>query len=249
MDNKYLVFCSGGNDSIALLQYMIEHNFRDVIVMYNDTGWAQPGWMDRIDKIKVEVEGRGYKFVITESKGFEQMVKDKKGFPMAASRMSFCTQELKTKPTLKWLQENDIEKELICCAGVRREESQNRANHKEIIHGAELYEGRTRWFPIVKIKETERDELIKRFGLDVLPHSSMECFPCINSNRSDFRLLAQYPDVIEHIAKLEKDMGFTSKGKPRLMFRPYRHMGAHGIKEVVKWGIAGRGKYKKSMHE
>ena len=38
-------------------------------------------------------------------------------------------------------------------------------------------------------------------------------------------------------------MGFTSKGKPRTMFRPYRYMGATGIREIVKWAEADRGQY------
>ena len=40
-----------------------------------------------------------------------------------------------------------------------------------------------------------------------------------------------------------EDMGFTSKGNPRVMFRPYRHMGATGIREVVKWAHSSRGEY------
>ena len=30
-------------------------------------------------------------------------------------------------------------------------------------------------------------------------------------------------------------MGFTGKGKPRVMFRPKRHLGAVGIRNVVHW--------------
>lgn len=245
MDNKYLAFCSGGNDSIAMLQAMKESNLRNVTVMYNGTGWEAKGWLERIGMIKVEVESIGWKFVSTESEGFANMVRRKKGFPMAASKMSFCTQALKTGPTLEWLKENDPDRELICCAGVRREESLNRANHPRTIHASELYEFRTRWFPIVSALASGRNELIKRFGFEVLNHSSMECFPCINSNRSDFRILSNDIEKIQLIEDLENEMGFTPNGKPRLMFRPYRHMGANGIKEVVKWGLCQKGKYKK----
>lgn len=245
VDEKYLAFCSGGNDSIALLQHLKENNLRNVTVMYNDTGWAAKGWMERINYIRQEVESIGWIFVTTKSEGFADMVRRKKGFPMAASKMSFCTQVLKTGPTLKWLNINDPKCELICCAGVRREESQNRKNHPTVIHGSKLYNKRIRYFPLVKISKPERDELVIRFGFDVLPHSSMECFPCVNSNRSDIRSLANDNMRVKMIADLEKEMGYTSKGKPRVMFRPYRHMGAIGIKEVVKWGLCERGKYKK----
>ena len=72
----------------------------------------------------------------------------------------------------------------------------------------------------------------------------MECFPCVCSNRSDLRALARDKKRINKIAKIEKEMGFTPNNKPRTMFRPYRHMNAIGIKEVVKWAIAERGQYK-----
>ena len=71
----------------------------------------------------------------------------------------------------------------------------------------------------------------------------MECFPCINSNRADLRLLAEDEERVAKIEAIETDMGFTSKGKPRTMFRPYRHMGATGIREVVKWALAPHGRY------
>ena len=242
----HVIFCSGGNDSIALIQHLYESGITDATVLYNDTGWAHPEWPERMRKVATLVWAYGYKYASTKSKGFVQMVKDKKGFPMAASRMSFCTQELKTKPTLAYLTQTDPTKKAVCCAGVRREESQNRANHPEWIRMSNLYRGRARWFPLVSVNKAERDKLVTRAGFDVLSHSSMECFPCINSKRSDFRLLADYPAIINKIACFEKEMGFTSKGKPRFMFRPYRHMGAAGIKEVVRWGLSEHGKYVKT---
>lgn len=244
--SKYISFCSGGNDSIAMIQYLYEMGKKDIIVAYNNTGWSAKFWAKRMESIKILSSLYGYKYVEIKSKGFINMVRNKKGFPMAASKMSFCTQELKTKPTYEWLKYNDPEKKLICCAGVRREESQHRSNHPEFIYDSDLYEKRLRWFPIVKLKISERDNLIKKAGFEILSHSSMECFPCINSNRADFRLLSKYPEKIKQIESLENEMGYTSKGKPRLMFRPYRHMGAYGIREVVKWGLSERGKYKRN---
>jgi hypothetical protein len=56
------------------------------------------------------------------------------------------------------------------------------------------------------------------------------------------RLLTE--DRIALIENLEKELGFTSKGKPRTMFRPYRHLGATGIREVHRWALSDRGKFK-----
>jgi 3'-phosphoadenosine 5'-phosphosulfate sulfotransferase (PAPS reductase)/FAD synthetase len=243
---EYIIFSSGGNDSVALVQHAKDIGIDNAIVAYNDTMWAHPLWDKRMALVKKHAESLGFEYVVVKSKGFKQMVKDKKGFPMAASRMSFCTQVLKTIPTLEWLKNNDPHRKMTCCAGVRREESENRKYHPEWLYMTKLYEGRKRWFPIVDLLEKERNVLLNRAGFEPLPHSSLECFPCINSNRKDLRLLATMPDKIDEIELLETIMGYTSKGKPRVMFRPRNYMGATGIREVVKWGLSNHGKYKRS---
>ena len=48
---------------------------------------------------------------------------------------------------------------------------------------------------------------------------------------------------VAYIEALEMSMGMTSKGKPRTLFRPYRHGGAVGIREVWRWAKSPRGKY------
>jgi len=45
------------------------------------------------------------------------------------------------------------------------------------------------------------------------------------------------------IEEFEKEMGYTSKGKPRTMFRPKSKMGAVGIREVKRWAGTARGEY------
>lgn len=241
-----IICCSGGNDSVALIQWAHENNLPNVTVLFNDTGWAISWWKHRMEEIKNLCSRYNFGYAETKSIGFKDMVRMKKGFPMAASKMQFCSGVLKTDPTNKWLLENDPYFRAILYIGVRREESQNRANHPRSIIADTRYSGRAMEFPLVAYKTKERDFLCERSGIDILLHSSMECFPCVNSKRSDFRLLAQYPDRITEIEALEKEMGFTSKGKPRVMFRPYRHMGAVGVREVVRWGLCDRGKYQKS---
>ena len=48
--NKYIVGCSGGNDSLANIQLMIDKGL-DFCVVYNDTGWAKSTWPKRIKRI------------------------------------------------------------------------------------------------------------------------------------------------------------------------------------------------------
>jgi 3'-phosphoadenosine 5'-phosphosulfate sulfotransferase (PAPS reductase)/FAD synthetase len=138
----------------------------------------------------------------------------------------------------------DPDKQAICVVGIRREESTNRENFPEYIPISEKHGDRELWAPLVRLTEKDRNILIRRAGFDVLPHRSMECFPCFCSNRIDLRMLTM--ERVKHIAKIEKEMGFTKKGKPRVMFRPYRHQGATGIKEVWRWALSERGKYNSS---
>jgi hypothetical protein len=83
-----------------------------------------------------------------------------------------------------------------------------------------------------------RDELIHRAGFEVLPHRSLECYPCINANIDDLRLLTE--DRIELVDITERELGFTKKGKPRVMFRTARRKGAVGIRAVLQWAKAPR---------
>ena len=242
-----ILCCSGGNDSVALIRWAYLNRLKDVTVLYNDTGWAAPFWGKRMEDLRALCIEYGFSYAETKSVGFCEMVKLKKGFPMAAGPMQFCSDFLKKQPTLKWLKDNDPGKKAIIYIGIRREESRNRKDHPSEILGDSKYEGRLQKFPLTDYTEKERDFLIDETGLDILLHSSMECFPCVNANRADLRLLARYPSRINQLRKLEQDMGFTKKGKPKVMFRPYRHMGATGISEVIAWAIADKGKYKKTL--
>lgn len=239
-----IICCSGGNDSVALIQWAHENNLKDVVVLYNDTGWSIDWWPERMSEIKSLCNKYLFAYRETTCEGFKNMVRRKKGFPMGASPMQFCSGVLKKDPTLKWLKENDQLRGAIIYIGVRREESVNRKNHPYEIFGDKQYNGRIQRFPLVEYTEKDRDLLIDKTGIDILLHGSMECFPCVNTNKKDLRLLSKYPKRIQEIEDLEKEMGFTSKGKPRVMFRPKKHMGATGIREVIKWGLSERGKYK-----
>jgi len=241
---KYVVACSGGNDSIALIQFMVEYckkNGAGFIVLYNDTGWAREDWPARIEDIEKTLTERSIPFATTKSIGFEALVRQKKGFPMPASKMQFCTGALKTGPTLGLLKEIDPEGDLIVVTGRRREESNNRAGLPMNEEETTIYEGRDVFNPLVEFDEEKRDVYIKRFGLTPLPHSSMECFPCVCSKKSDLRSLLDYPERIIEIKQIEVSMGHTRNGKPRTMFRPYRCGGGIGIENVIKWASSEKG--------
>ena len=238
---QYVIFASYGNDSVALIQWAYEHNLPDVAVVYSDTGWAADHWEERVKQLEDWVTTLGYSPHRTQSEGLEELVKRKKGWPR--NGMQFCTLELKIRPAMKWLEDNDPDKKATCLVGVRREESQARKNFPEVTEESPNHGGRKLMAPLVSYTTEQRDELLARAKVEPLPHRSMECFPCINSNRADLRLLAKDEARIAQVERIETEMGNTSKGKPRVMFRPAKVMGATGIREVIKWAESERGKY------
>lgn len=241
---KYVVACSGGNDSIALIEFMIEYckkRNEKFLVLYNDTGWAREDWPARISKIKDMLTEREIPFATTLSIGFEELVRSKKGFPMPASNMQFCTASLKTGPTLGFLKSIDPDGDMIVVTGRRRAESNNRAGLAMREEETIVYKGRDVFNPLVEFDEEKRDVFIRKFGLEPLPHSSMECFPCVCSKKEDLVSLLKYPERIIEIQNIEVSMGHTREGKPRTMFRPYRSGGGVGIQSVIKWASGGRG--------
>jgi 3'-phosphoadenosine 5'-phosphosulfate sulfotransferase (PAPS reductase)/FAD synthetase len=234
----YVVFASGGNDSVALVVWAKNAGLKNVVVSYSNTGWASPDWPERIEQFSAFVKSCGFDFAEIQSEGFDNLVRRKKGFP--ANKPKFCTYELKIKPAKEWLDIVDPEKNAVCMVGVRREESTARLNWPEYVDESENHGGRDLWSPLVRVKEVERNELIKESGLEVLPHRSRECSPCVNSNRGDFRMLPQAD--IDKVRELEKEIF-------RPMFRVKKFQGAEGIDQVMQWAWSERGKYRKEDFE
>ena len=238
-----VIFASYGNDSIALIQWAVESGEvlpGETMIVHSDTGWAAESWAERVEQASAWARSLGFRTTAIPSMGMRALVSMKKGWPRQG--MQFCTEHLKIKPALQWLDENDPERDVTCLVGVRRVESRARAQWPEWIESSERHGGRSLWSPLVRHTDEMRDALVSRTPFDVLPHRSQECFPCVNSNRDDLRQLT--PERVAEIAALESALGYTSKGKPRTMFRPYRHQGATGIREVWRWAKSERGKYR-----
>jgi 3'-phosphoadenosine 5'-phosphosulfate sulfotransferase (PAPS reductase)/FAD synthetase len=233
----YVIKASYGNDSCALIQWCFEQELKNVAVLYNDTGWAHPDWNNRVARLEDWVLTLGFEPHRTKSIGLEQLVRNKKGWPRQG--IQFCTAELKIKPTQLFMACVDPDKLSVLVIGVRREESSKRAAFPEFQPAAE--EGRDIWAPLVTYTECQRDALLFRAGIVPLPTRSKECWPCINSNRADLQDLTEVR--VDEIESIEISLGTTSKGKTRTMFRPYRYMGATGIREIVRWANSARGEF------
>ena len=236
----FVLFASYGNDSVALVQWAVEAGLGDVRVAYSDTGWASDAWRERVERGEAWVRSLGFVAVRLRSEGMEALVRRKKGW--ARQGMQFCTEDLKVRPAMAWLSEIDPLLRATCLVGVRREESANRRDFPDVSVSA-AHGGRLLWAPLARMTAGDRDGLVRRAKFEVVPHRSKECFPCVNSKRSDLLLLAKDPTRVAEIERIEESLGFTGNGKPRTMFRPYRHMGATGIREVVRWAESAPGQF------
>lgn len=232
---KYIVSASYGNDSVALIQWANENPAtigEEVHVVYCDTGWAAPSWERRVKKAEKWAQSLGFDTHRTQSIGFEELVRVKQAFP--SNQYQFCTAILKGVPFLEKADEIDPEGEATVMVGKRRAESVSRQNTPEFVERSEYHGDRRLWHPLVDLTDEDRNEILKRTPFTPLSHRSLECSPCVNANRRDFKALTTAE--IERVNALEVELG-----KP--MYRPKRY-GTLGIHGVIAWAHHGT----KRMH-
>lgn len=230
----YVISTSCGNDSVATQEWARQNKLQPVTVAYIGTQWAKADWESRVLKCEAWAKSIGFDFVrIQGNLGFEDLIKHKKGFPN--QRYQWCSGHLKGIPFLEWIDGFDPECKATIIIGKRREESRERENTPEFVESSEYHGGRRVWHPLYLHTSLMRDALLADAGFEPLPYRSQECSPCVNANRSDFLALGE--EEIARVEALEKSVGKT-------MFRPKRHMGAVGIRQVVEWARAGKGKFR-----
>lgn len=231
---RYIARCSYGNDSIAMLQLMHEHQLTGVAVVYSDTAWSSEAWEQRVASGEEWVRSLGWEPVHLSSKGFEAGTLGHSQTGMFPTRLrKWCTKELKIRPFLAWARDADPKRQALVCVGVRRAESVARSRHPAFMPQKD--DGRHVWHPLIEFSDADRDAMITKTPFDVLPHRSDECAICINSNRADLRRAPERE--VARVEALE-----TAIGRP--MFNPAKYAGAEGIREVVKWAHSERGKYR-----
>jgi 3'-phosphoadenosine 5'-phosphosulfate sulfotransferase (PAPS reductase)/FAD synthetase len=228
-----VIFASYGNDSVALIQWAHEKGLRNVVVAYSDTGWAAKKWPERVARGEAWAQSLGFQTARIPSMGMQALVVKKKAWPRGGGgKYQFCTAALKKEPALVWLDSIDPAREVIVMTGIRREESANRSDFPEWTEESEEHGGRTLHAPLVRHREADRDALIRKTPLEVLPHRSKECWPCVNARIPELR--AMDVDTIDRVDAMELAAGINSKGNARVMFSPRRHGGAIGIRAVVE---------------
>ena len=234
----FVISVSYGNDSIAMLQWAHENKlnkFGPVYVVYCDTGWANSLWEKRIiDGEKLALKYNFMPVQIGSKMKFQELTEFKKGFPN--QRYQWCSAFLKGVPFLKWIEENDPKGNAWVLIGKWSGESRTRKYIPSFISVSQYHGNRFIWHPLTYLGLQERNRLINASGFDILSHRSLECSPCVNANAIDFLQLNEQ-DIIKTEA-LEKIIG-------KNMFRPKRHNGAEGIRQVIEWAKNSKGIEKK----
>lgn len=229
---SYVIFASYGNDSIALIQFARERALDDVHVVYTDTGWAAEWWEGRIETAESWVRSIGFHACRIKSEGMESLVMRKKAWPRGGGgRFQFCTEALKKEPARKWLEIFDPRGEATCMTGVRREESENRRDAPEWVDASDEHGGRELWQPLVRHTESQRNALVHKTPVPLLPFRSKECYPCVNARKQELRHIDEQTRF--KVWRIEQAAGTNSKGNDRVMFSPARHGGAVGIDAVI----------------
>jgi 3'-phosphoadenosine 5'-phosphosulfate sulfotransferase (PAPS reductase)/FAD synthetase len=232
---KVLVFFSGGKDSQACLIHSAKkYGVENCEAIFCDTGWEHPYTYDHIRYI---TDLMGVKLVILKSEKYDGMIdlaKKKKRFPSTKAR--FCTDELKSKPAIDYvLNQNE---HLIIIEGIRADESFNRskmepqctyfnwyfqpmANGKmHTYHKKQIIEWCKKWNadkirPIFDWSGQDVIDYIKANSQEPNPLYSMGfqrvgCFPCIMARHKDILTIVQnFPDQWKILKDAEIEQGST----------------------------------------
>lgn len=193
-----LVLCvSGGKDSSAMALWLRYESglTNSMTLAWTDTGHEHPYTVDHVHKLAdkldmpLNVVQGPYKFLT--------LCESRRRFP--APKVRFCTEELKVRPMSEFLEEEYGHGRLdrpVLCLGIRREESDNRAqapvwdrNNKP---GYRKVFDCPVWRPILDWTAGEVFAMHARHSFEPNPlyklgAKRVGCFPCIFSSKADLR--------------------------------------------------------------
>jgi 3'-phosphoadenosine 5'-phosphosulfate sulfotransferase (PAPS reductase)/FAD synthetase len=193
---------SGGKDSAAMSLWLTEQGI-DHDRVFCDTGWEA---QETYDHLRYLAERLGSIHWLRGERQMEELVEHKGMFPGRTRR--FCTEELKVKPLIAYLNARvDAGEDIINAVGIRAGESAARANMPEW-EWAKDFDCEV-WRPLIRWTEQEVIDIHTRHQLRPNPlylagASRVGCFPCIFARKAEVRLIAdKYPDQIVRIRTLE----------------------------------------------
>lgn len=216
MSRLFHIGISGGKDSTALLLWMINESGiprEEMICTFCDTQNEADETYDHVRMLGEKV----MPIIWLETEGFIQLAQRKRRFPSTKRR--FCTQELKLKPTMKFLADlSEHYDEIIACSGVRRDESEDRKHLAEWGNPLESYFGLKEWRPLIAWKIEDVLTIHAKYKIPLNPLYSkgarrVGCFPCINSSKPEIRaMITHYPERIDQIREWEGSFDKAKNG-------------------------------------
>ncbi|MFI4954950.1 MAG: phosphoadenosine phosphosulfate reductase [Gammaproteobacteria bacterium] len=203
-NHSYIIIGNYGNDTLALIQWAVEHALVNVTVVSVDTGWAAPSWAKHVLECEARVREQGYQVVrLVSTTSFTNLIKQRGYFP--TPKFQWCANVLKGAPILLWLDQHDPSVSARVLLGHRRVSARSKQNLPEHISESDSFAGRDVYYPLATMSTVKRDKLLSHAGVVPLTHRSLECDPCINSDTFDLSLLNQ--DEIQRLNELEVAVG------------------------------------------
>lgn len=205
---------SGGKDSTALWAWAIHESGyprESIIGAACDTENEYDEVYEQIAALDAYGQLYGVRpVVILKSMGFLNLCVQKKRFPSARAR--FCTEELKIKPTQKFVANLKAEgHEVISHSGVRRSESTERSLLEEWGTSATL--GCQERRPLLDLTINQVWIMHRKYFLPINPlyltgRKRVGCKLCCMSNKQDVRITVKTrPEVIVQYREWEKVVG------------------------------------------
>lgn len=202
----HIIQFSGGKDSTALVLWAKEQNWPEgFTAVFCDTFWEHPETYEYIKHVdRTLLNG---KLVWLPSEGMRALVARKGRVPSSCAR--FCTQELKVRPFLKWLETQQDDRTIY--QGIRADES---ATRREA--GSRLWsDDFDAWIerPLYSWTVDDVIAIHERHGIAMNPlyrkgAARVGCFPCIMTNHGELRRASEtMPEVWDRIAGLEAVAG------------------------------------------
>lgn len=254
---------SGGKDSSAALIYMLKESGvpkNYIIASFCDTDNEVRETYDHVryleDALQHEIKW------LKPELGFYDLAVKKGRFPSPRAR--FCTQELKMKPSKEYIDSllragHDV----VAVSGVRADESEERRTRPEWQHWMDSYFGVWTWNPLIRWTIEDIFLLHKRHEIKLNPlyakgAKRVGCFPCIMSQKSEIRNIANnWPERIDFLREREifpngRFSSFFARDKTPLAYRSKEITAKSGevmkvptVDDVVAWS---RSKDRKSSN-
>ena len=195
-----------GNETIALVQWALNHKLDQLVVVNVETSWQAVGWDQRVLKAKQWLDGNGVEsHTIRPRQSFDQSMREHHAMP--DSQNTWCAQHMIGDTLLDWLDEVDPMLQAHLYVGNRK--ALSKAWQTESFHQpkSEYFERRDLFQPLLDYDNQKLIDLIAMTPLPYLSHQSLGCGPCIFSTSQD--LLALDPEDLLKVKQLEDDLGQT----------------------------------------